>query len=284
MTKILSIIIVHFQSQKPLLNCLKSIVKISDKTAFEVIIVNNDAQQLTLPSNIKQKLAITLVNSPKNLGYGGGNNLGVKKAKGKYLWFLNPDTIVNDGVIDQLVKFLENNPQVGIVAPTITHENGSSYQIQGSTDLTPLATIFSHSFLAKLWPNNPIRRQHLLFDTDQALTREVGAAPGSVLMISRKLFNEVGQFDENFFLYYEEHDLCKRIRNIGKQVYILAKPKVIHIGGQSSRKSTASLADHYFKQSRFYYHQKHFGIVCAYLVEIILKIKLPSKFKKNHKK
>ena len=245
----LSIIIVHYQARQALVNCLKSLSKVSDQTPFEVIVINNDQGQLDLPS-------AKVINSPTNLGYGQGNNLGAKKAQGKYLWFLNPDTLVKSGTIDALVGFMEKNPKVGLVAPTIVHANGRRYKIQGSTDLTPLTAFFSHSALVKIWPNNPLRRRHLLQNTNPNIDREVGAVPGSVLMIRRQLFNKIGRFDKNFFLYFEEHDLCLRVRKAGKQVFLLAKPKVVHIGGQSSL--GASTKKH-FDQSRRYYFRKHFG-------------------------
>ncbi len=265
----LSIIIVYYGGFKNLLGLLKSIRLFKSETSYEIIVVNNKLDENIGPKVLKLYKNIKFITSSGNIGYANGNNLGAKHASGKYLLIINPDTKISIGSIDILAKFLDSNNDVAIVAPNLIYENGNFLEYIGSRKLTPLRAIFALSFINKMFPNNPISRKYFLKDIPKDVLREVDTVPGTAFMIRKSIFNKVKGFDTNFFLYFEEFDLCKRIRDLRLKIFINPKAIVTHDwrtgdGGKELKK--------YFEQSRFYYFQKHYGIFSALLVEFFTRI------------
>lgn len=249
----LSIIVVHYKASDELNACLDLIAKQKTTFKFEVIIVDHDADH-PFVLNSKQKVKVV---HHKNNGFGGGNNFGAAKAKGKYLFFLNPDTLLKPGCLQKLVGYLEENDGVGIVAPTLLDTNGKRYELQGSKILTPLLAITTQSIFSKFIPNSLFFNYFWMINHRRDKVRHVEVVPGSAFVISSDLFRKLKGFDQNFFLYFEEFDLCKRVRDLNKKIVMLAEVKVIHHWGRS----TESLKNNnqYFQHSRKYYLQKHFG-------------------------
>lgn len=265
-----SIVIVHYHVKKILFDCIKSIYDSRPKTSFEIIVVDNDEVK-SIESRLKEKYPkVNYIASPGDLGYGKGNNLGIKDASGEYVFILNPDTVVRKGTIDKLVDFIHKNKKVGIVAPTLEDGEGNVYPLQGTSELTPLRGIFGLSFLNKLFPKNKFSRQYWLADIDRSKPFEVDVVPGSAFLIKKSLFEGIGAFDKNFFLYFEEADLCKRVKEAGYKLFILPSARIIHFWAVSTPKSEE--LSRVFAQSRFYYFKKNFGILNAFFVEFFARL------------
>ncbi len=261
-----SIIIVYFSGWKDFEKCLQSIKLYRSKYLSEVIIVNNGRKP------IKNKILKILpkaiyIKNKLNNGYGTGNNLGTNRAKGKYLFILNPDVELQKNAIDTLIEFLESNAKAAVAAPNLLFPNGQLYKLVGSQELNPLTGIVCHSFINKLFPNNPISRNYFMYDVPITQLRKAFAVPGCAFMIKRDLFNEVGKFDENIFLYYEESDLGKRIQNVGYEEYIVPKAEIIHNHSFDDNQSLKK----YNAESRIYYFKKHYGIISMLLVEFFCR-------------
>lgn len=264
----ISIIIVYYKNKNDLIECLNSFYKFKPKLKFEVIVVDN-SETLDIEKDLKKYKNLKYISSVKNVGYGGGINLGVLHSSGKYLFVLNQDVIFNQDIVSGLVKTLDNNPKVGIVSPILYSSNGKVMD-QGAKELTPLRAIFKLSFIGKLFPNNPISKDYWIKIWQKNKLKEVDNVPGTALMVRKNVFEEVGGFDRNFFLYFEEFDLCKRIRALGYKIYIDPDLMLIHKWGTST-KSVSNIND-IFKKSRFYYFKKHFGLPKALLVEAFISI------------
>ncbi len=263
-----SIIIVYYHAKETLFACLNSL-KTTKNPPHEVIVVDNDEKKV-IDKEIKKKYPwITYVKSPKNVGFGGGNNLGAKYAKGEYLFFLNPDTLIFPDTIDELSKFLDKNKKCSVVAPLLLDPQENPYPIQGSSILTPLRAIFSLSFLNKLFPHNAIAKEYWQTGWDKTKIKELEVVPGTAFMIRKEVYDEVEGFDEHFFLYFEEYDLCKRIKEKGYLLYINPKAKIIHLWGKGGTNEAKNI-NKIFKQSRYYYFKKHYGLITALLVDAIL--------------
>lgn len=265
-----SIILVHYRETQVLYDCIKSIYASKPKTSLEIIVVDNDEIK-----KIKQYLKkhfdkVVYVPAPKNVGYGNGNNLGAKMAHGDYLLVLNPDTIIHKNTIDELYKFVSSKKNVGIVAPTLLNNRGIPYPLQGTRTLTPLRGVFALSFLNKIFPNNPISKKYWLRDINRASPYQVDVVPGSAFMIRNSLFKKIGGFDKNFFLYFEEFDLCKRVIDLGYKLFIIPKAKLTHFWAVSTPPSEK--ISKIFAQSRFYYFKKNYGIISAVIVEFSARI------------
>lgn len=266
----LSIIIVHYKAANEFFDCLKSIYKYKPKFSFEVIVVDNDEKNV-ISKKIKQNFPrVKYIKSKSNIGFGAGNNLGTKHAIGEYLFFLNPDTVIFSKTLDNLIYFIESKKNIGIVAPLLLHKNNKPFELQGASSLTPLRGIICLSFVNKLFPRNPIARKFFYLDWDKTSQKEVDVAPGTAFVIRKKLFNKINGFDENFFLYFEEFDLCRRVRQSGFKIFIIPQAKIIHLWGKSTK--NLNNLDTIFRKSRFYYFKKHFGYLPALIIEIFCRI------------
>ena len=263
---LVSIIILNYHVKEELFDCLQSIIDSKPKTAYEIIVVDNDEVK-TIRKDLFKKFPKVVYIPNKNKGFGQGNNVGARHAKGKYLFFLNPDTIVIKDTIDVLYHFLEKNKKAGVVAPFLLHENKKPFVQQGVKELTPFRAIFSLSVINKLFPDNPVAKKYFI-QWDKIITKEVEVVPGTAFMISKDLYSSLGGFDENFFLYFEEFDLCKRIKEKGYKLYITPSAKIIHLWERSTKKRND--INKIFNESRYYYFKKHFGIIPALFINAFL--------------
>jgi hypothetical protein len=265
-----SIIIVNYKVKDKLFNCLRSIYNSNPKVSFEIIVVDNDEEK-NIDKDLKKDFTkVRYIESKKNLGFGAGNNLGAKYATGDYLLFLNPDTEIVENAIDTLYDFLKQNKKVGVISPLILGEDRKPLDRQGYKELNLLNGIFTFSFLRKKFPQMTVSSYFSFGDWKSEPIKKVDTVYGAALMISHEIFNKVNGFDEQFFLYFEENDLSKRVRKLGYELYINSNSKIIHLVGQSTGQIGNS--DKYFAKSRFLYFKKHFGLIQAIFLELFLKI------------
>ncbi len=266
----LSIIIVNYKVEKQLLACLDSIKAKIKGIKFEVIVVENDPAT-DLGSVLKKFKFAKYVRSKTNLGFGGGNNLGAGHAIGEYLFFLNPDTQIVEGSLSLLLKEFEKN-KVGIVAPLLLHKDGKLFEHQGLMRLTPIRAIFSLSIINKIFPKNPISAKYWMLGVDRSKRYQVDAVPGTAFVIKRNIFEKLGGFDKNFFLYFEEMDLCNRVLDYGLKIYMSPTLKVLHVWGESTKKGSG--ISEIFRKSRFYYFEKYYGPIIAFITTWLMDFNL----------
>jgi GT2 family glycosyltransferase len=265
----LSIISVYFGEIERLRSLLISIKKSGIKYPYEVIIVNNKPKEHLNTSSFAKIKNINIINSSGNIGYGRGNNLGIKSSRAKYVFVVNPDTKLIKGSLNDLIAILEKNKNVAVVAPNLIDTNGYLFEKQGTRVLTPLRAVFSLTILSKIFPNNKYFRDYYMLDLAKDKLREVDTVPGSAFLIRKDLFDNIGGFDRTFFLFFEETDLCLKIIKTGKKILMTPDVAFEHDwkpneGGQKLKKI--------FKQSRFYYFKKNFGLLDALIVEFFAGI------------
>lgn len=265
----LSFIIVNYKVEKEVIRLVDSIIKFCDVKKFEIIIADNSEK-----SNLKQKLKkygslVAYIKLQSNLGFGAGCNAGAEIAKGEFLFLINPDTEIVEGKLSSLLKLFENN-KVGAVSPMLLDKNLKPYQ-QGAKILTPLRAIFSLSLISRFFPKNRIRRNYYYDEKNINAKTQIEVLPGTAFIMKKELFKKIGKFDQNYFLYFEEFDLFKRLYEKGFKNYISNKLKISHKWGESTKKRND--IDKIFEKSRFYYFKKNFGIV-GVLTDFLLRIRV----------
>lgn len=265
---LVSIIIVTYNSSKVLKDCLDSILKNKTNLDLEVILVDNNSnapnerqQFLRFLEKEYSALKLQLIQLPENRGFGTANNQGAKHAKGEYLLILNADTIIENRVMRLMIEFLENNPRAGAVGPKLlTQERKTQWWACGYK--TGLLRVIGYNFGLlpfKLW------RSQAPAQTDWI--------SGAALMIRKDIFERVNGFDENFFMYFEDEDLCWRIKDLKYDIYYLGNLTITHLGGQSFKQSeTKSLQKKFFYESMVYFYKKHYGPLRALTIRIITSI------------
>src|SRR5687768_9952001 len=223
-----SIIIVYYGKLESLFSLILSIKKTKNNFNYEIIVVDNKAEDNIKPVIKKRFKEVIYIKSPGNIGYGAGNNLGAMTAKGEYLFIANPDTVLIQNSLNILTSFLEKDNEVAVVAPNLYYPSGKLIEHIGTHTLTPIRAIFALSLLNEIFPNNFWSRCYFMKDKDKKKLRQVDTVPGSAFMIRKSVFENVGKFDEKMFLYFEEMDLGKRIRDRGYKIYVNPEAKALH--------------------------------------------------------
>ena len=265
---ILSIILVNFNSSNFIKECLESLNGFIEYLDCEVIIVDNCSTDNS-PNFIKENFPeFKLICNQDNLGFGKANNLGFVNSQGNYLLFLNTDTILIENTLEILFKHLEDNPNIGIVGSRIIFVNGR-YQLSYGN----LPNIF-FELIDKIRYAIDDRFHSLLsefYDDWHLRTQEVGWVTGACFMMRRDVFEQVGGFDENFFMYFEDKDLCKRVKELGYKVVYYPKTTIVHLLGGSSHGIKKSV-NKYYRNSQLYYYQKHLGKFQTNILKLYLRL------------
>lgn len=239
-----SIIIVNYHSRAYLNKCLASIfTKISAKQAFEVIVVNNgeEAEMLGLKAAFPN---VIIIQNKKNTGFGGGNNLAVREAVGEILFFLNPDTEILSVNISELIGIFSEKRDLGVIGSQLLTKEGVRQKWSMGGEIT----------LGNILKNNLGFPSAFGGDKNQ----EVAWVSGTALFIRKELFKKIKGFDENFFMYFEDVDLCLRARLAGEKVLYVPAFSILHYGGMSYDERRIQKEHYYAAQD--HYFRKHFGV------------------------
>jgi len=267
---VVSIIIVSFNVKDLLRECLKSLRH--ESIPFEVFVVDNASQDGTL-TMLKTEFgdwsALIIIANDENFGFAKANNQAIPRCLGKYILFLNPDTIVKPGAITALANYLDTHPDVGVVGPRVTYEDGS-LQLSCGTRPTLLGTIFDSFQLYKLSPRIFGRNRYGEWD-HHSQQRDVGWVSGACLMIRKDLAVLLGGFDENFFFTAEDVDLCYRVLQKGYRVVYYPNAEIIHLEAQSSHKVRPMILLKAY-QSKLYFYRKHRGKSSAIVLRGIFSL------------
>ena len=237
-----SAVVVDYFAGDDLVNCVTSLQR---EGVQKIVVVDNSTQGASAHTLLG--IDVTLVDTKVNTGYGRGMNRGVAFAgAGSYLVLSNPDVRVHDGAIAALVDFMEANPRVGIAGPTIVDGSGATYP---SLRIFPNILLAGmHALLAPFWRNNPFTRRYRSPGRDG----HVDWVSGAFFMVRRDAFQSVGGFDERYFMFAEDMDLCWRLQRAGWLVAVVPEAVVTHIEGVSrARAPRAMVRAHHISALRF---------------------------------
>ena len=230
--KDITIVIASFKSEKKIKDCLNSI----DKQAKVLVIENSN--NLSFKENLEKEFSnVECVLAGANIGYGSANNIGLKKVKTKYALILNPDATLHPSSLENFIKATEKIYDFAIMAPYIQEEKDKFDKKNDLKNISPV---------------------------------EVGNVKGFAMFLNISEFREVGFFDENFFFYFEEIDLCKRLINHGKKIYLIPEIKIDHGGGlshdQSLNVEMELSRNWHWMWSTFNYHKKYKGFFVSFFI------------------
>lgn len=235
----LSIIIVNYKSAHKLRNCLASIYNHKPLGInFEIVVVENDSgDDLSFVNQLYPDCK--LIFSPRNLGMGGGNNLGIEAAKGEYILVLNPDTVIQPGAIEILYNYLKDNSRVGLVGPKLLYPDGT-LQLSCSRFPSFFIPILRRTFLGDYFKE--LRDSFTMSNFDHQTITEVDWLMGSCLMFKKRQIDSQGNdflphFDERYFMYFEDTDLGRTFYSRGLKVVYNPEAVVIHDHSRESAKN-----------------------------------------------
>lgn len=266
-----AVIMINYNSGALTADCIRSVISQTGQgISYQIIVVDNCSQQddyLRLKDECEAIAFpnLQLVRSRINTGFGGGNMMGVQYSNARYLAFLNNDTLFRNDCLSILKDVVERNAQIGIAgAQAFNKDDG--FMVSLDHFASPAREIFGRSLLEKVNPKRYPKRKKR-YDEPVA----VNFIPGSFMFLRAADFYAVGGFDTNIFLYYEETDLCKKLRGKGRMAYLVPQAEFLHYHGASTGSSPAIKKE--LKISLLYIMRKHYGMAGYFTVLLYLIIK-----------
>lgn len=267
----LSIIIVNWNTKDLLQACLQSVFAHPPAGSFEVWVVDNAStdgsvamlRQHFPPAQFPQ---MRLLTNGDNGGFGKGNNQAFERCNGRYIFLLNSDTEVKPLALTRLVQFMDMQPDAGAAGSLLLNPDGTRQE-----SCYPRPTLFR-----ELWRLLHLDRLYMLgrypmADWEATAPREVDVIQGAALILRREILQKIGLFDETYFMYSEEVDLCRRLQKNGWRLFWLPQSQVVHYGGQSTRQMAEVMFLQLY-QSKLIYFRKHDGRLAVWLYKLILAL------------
>ncbi len=240
-------VIVNYNAGESLTGCIASI---SAEEVEEIVVVDNGSVDGSAEAAAASFPDVLMVNPGRNLGYGAGANRGVAETSAPYLLICNPDLVVVPGAVRRLVEVLAKDGDVGLAGPMIKELSGVVYP--SGREFPSLADAVGHAFLGLVWGGNPWTRRYRHLGAEQHRAREADWVSGAFFLVRRLAFESVGGFDERYFMYLEDVDLCWRLHRAGWRVRYEPDAAVMHEQGRSaSRHPYSMLLAHHVSMWRF---------------------------------
>jgi GT2 family glycosyltransferase len=233
----LSIIIVNWNAKEMLKDCLNSILKRNSNLEVQIIVVDNassDGSKEVVESLFPD---VKVMESGGNLGFGRANNLAIPHAEAPYILFLNPDTVVNGAVLSGMTEFLRKNRSVGALGCKIRNSAGEIQDIPEQWWISPYRKLAELLLLSERIPHK-IRK--IVPNQDPNRSGYVSYLYGACLMVRKRILDQIGFFDDRFFMYCEDIDLCHRIILAGWKLYYLSEYEIIHVVGGATKRSASN--------------------------------------------
>jgi O-antigen biosynthesis protein len=265
----LSIIIVNYNVKEFLQNLLSSIQKSIKNIQTEIIVIDNASDDGSVESIREKFPLVNLIANKKNVGFGVANNQGLQIAKGKFLLLINPDTIVQEDTFDILIDFFNKTPDAGLAGCKIINSDGSLQLACRRSFPGPWTSFCKVIGLSKVFPKSKIFARYNLTYLDENKTYEVDAVSGAFIMLRREVYEKIGGFDPQFFMYGEDLDLCYRIQKAGFKVYYVHSTQIIHYKGESTKRSSLD-ETRIFYNAMHLFVSKHFS--SSFIVQFMLDI------------
>ena len=283
MSKI-SVSIVNWNTKDELKMCLEDVLSQDCCNDCEIIVVDNassDGSQQMIESDYNGK--ITFIKNSTNVGFGAGHNIAYSYSSGDYFFILNPDSrIPNQHTLKNMADFMDENPDIGILGPKITNPDGS-LQFSARTFPRIMAGIFRQTILGKWFPENSYVRNYLMTSWPHNELRDVDWMSGCALMIRKEMVEQIGLFDERYFMYVEDMDLCRRAHISNWRVVYYPMQSMIHkIGAASDKSAKAMIKQHHKSMLKYFikYNSRSPKILLTPFVMLGIYIRMKSILKK----
>jgi GT2 family glycosyltransferase len=235
----LSIVYVNWNSLDYLRKSIASVYEHTHEISFEIIVVDNASPETGVESLEELFAGINIIKSSKNLGFARANNLGFKASTGKYVLLLNPDTLLIESSLDVMLKHIQLLPDAGIVGCKLLNSDRSVQLTSIQKFPNILNQVVDAEYMLLRWPRFPLWNIGPLFCSDVKLTK-AEVISGACMLLRHEVFEKVGMFSEDYFMYAEDLDLNYKVRKAGFTNYYVGETAIIHHGGRSSSRQQVS--------------------------------------------
>ena len=267
----ISIIIVSYNVKTFLQHCIHSVQKASKDLNTELFVVDNNSIDGTGEMVQREFPDVNFIGNDKNLGFGKANNQALKRSRGKYVLFLNPDTLIEENTLSVFLEFMDNNQKVGIAGPKILNSDGSLQLACRRSFPSPSIALPKLLGLSSLFPKSKVFGKYNLTYLDPDKSYAVDAVSGSFMFCRGELIRELNGFDEDFFMYGEDLDLCRRVQLKESLVYYVANTTIIHHKGESSKSAPFDSMLAFYKAMDIFFH-KHFSSLYSFITTLFFRL------------
>ena len=272
-----SVIIVSYNTKDLLRQTIQSVISTTQNIKYEILVADNnstDGSPLMVSEEFPQ---VKLIETGENLGFSKGNNIAIKQAKGRYILLLNSDTVVKGDCLEQCVKYMDGHQDIGALGCKILLPSGQLDHACKRGFPTPEASLYYMLRLHKVFPDNHKYGAYCASYLGEDETGEVDALMGAFMMLPKKVIDQVGMLDEEFFMYGEDIDWCYRIKEAGYKVVYYPKAHIIHHKGSSSKKKRVKTIYEFHRAMILFYnkhYRKKYNIVVTSLVYVGIGVRM----------
>ena len=254
----LSVIIVNYNVEYFLEQCLNSVIMASEKLNVEVFVVDNNSIDGSVKMLKKKFPSVLLIENKKNYGFSKANNQAIEKAQGRNILLLNPDTVVEESTFKKVVDFLDENPGAGGLGVRMVDGKGNFLPESKRGLPTPKVAFFKIFGLSRLFPKSKLFGSYHLGYLNEHEVNKVDVLSGAFLLFKKEVSEKIGMLDEAFFMYGEDIDFSYRITQGGYHNYYYPETSIIHYKGESTKKSSVNYVFIFYK-AMVIFAQKHFS-------------------------
>jgi len=254
----LSIVIVNWNTRDLLRDCLRSVYGSEGEFAFEIIVVDNCSEDGSVAMVREEFPQVHLIESEINRGYACANNLGLRRLQARYHLLLNPDTVVPPGALRDMLAFMDAHPEAGMAGPKLVMADGRLDLACRRSFPTAENSFYKLFGLGRLFPNSKRFGQYNLTYLDPDEMAEVDSVVGAFMMVRRDVMEQVGDLDEEYFMYAEDLDWALRAKEAGWKVYYYPEVTVLHYKRQASDQNPEK-ARHEFWRAMHVFYRKHYA-------------------------
>lgn len=274
MTMKLSICLPYYNAVDYLAGCLRSIAENSPSVEFEVIVVDDASQISPTPAVEEEFPGARVLRNEQNLGFPGTSNVAWNVAQGEYVLFLNTDTEILAGALDELTGYLDEHPEVAAVGPMVLNTDGSFQPQCRRGWLTPLSGLMYSLRMDRVCPHSPVIAQYLLRYTDRETVQPVRALSGCCMLFRRDTLVEHGGFDDRLVQYGEDLDLCYRVGSAGHGIVYDPRARIVHHGGKGGTNVRVVRSLYYFHRSLWlvFFRYRRSGVFFLYAWFVLLML------------
>lgn len=253
----LSAIVVNYNTRQMTLDCLRTLTeRLTGLERAEIFVVDNGSTDGSVETIRLAFPDVKLIENPRNLGFGAANNQAMWQASGEWILLLNSDAFPKSGAVEAMLEVLRRRPQVAVVGPRLLNTDGS-LQLSCYRFPSPMRSIYENLLLTAMLPNHPIVGDYRAWRADAE--RDVDFVIGACMMVRKSAIDQVGLFDESFFLYAEETDWCRRFRDAGWTVTFTPAAHVTHWNGESGKQQAERVFNE-FRWAAERYIRKYHGV------------------------
>lgn len=269
----ISIVIVNYNVKDFLNDCIQSIYKSIFKGSYEIIVVDNNSNDNSTKELSTIYPQIKFIPLEENLGFSKANNIGFKEAKGEFILILNPDTILNSDTLQKTYDFFNTMSGIGAVGCKVLN-NDLSFQLACRRSFpTPWNSFCKLFGLQQIFPKSKLFSKYNLTYLDENMTYEVDALIGAFILTKKNVLEEIGGFDESYFMYGEDLDLCYKIKKKNYKIFYFHETSIIHFKGESTKRSNLNEVRHFYNAMQIFV-SKHYSHSFTFLSLLRVGIKI----------